>query len=145
MTATAEEAQDDLYQLITDAWGDNGPIDFEDKPRSRNEDPIPPKESIPWLRVQMRHTTGRQATLANDKGARRFRRTGVFTVQVFCPMGSSLRKPRELSKIVNDALEGVATPHGVLLRNVRMPEIGSQGGHWFQTNVIADFEYDEVK
>ena len=145
MTATPTQARDDLYELVTTAWGDNGPIDYEDKPRSSDEDPIPPTEVTSWLRVQMRHTTGRQATLSNEIGSRRFRRTGVFTVQVFCPMGTSLRETEELSKLINDALEGMATPHGVLLRNVRMNEVGSSNGHWFQTNVIADFEYDEVK
>lgn len=141
---TSAEARDDLYKLVTDAWGVTGPINYEDQPTNESTNPFPPKTIVPWLRLQMHHTTGFQATLANGTGVRRFRRTGVYMIQVFSPLGSSLLDPQNHSKIVNDALEGVATPHDVLIRNVRITEVGSDG-HWFQTNVIADFEYDEVK
>lgn len=141
---TPSEARDDVYGAIATAWGVLGPIDYEDRPHDEATTPIPPKTVVPWVRVQMHHTAGGQATLSNSIGNRRFRRYGVITVQVFSPLGSSLRDPENHSKIVNDALEGVATPHDVLIRNVRMEEKGSDG-HWFQTNVIADFEYDEVK
>jgi hypothetical protein len=142
---TPSECRDDLYTLVVTAWGDRGPIDYEDKPRAPDEEEqIPPKGATPWLRLQVRHTDGRQATLANDAGCRRFRRYGLYTIQVFSPLGSSLLDPEELSILVVDALEGVRTPHCVFLRNVRMNEIGSDG-HWFQVNVMADFEYDVIK
>ena len=144
MTATPTEARDDLYELVTEAWGDRGPIDYEQVPRSPDDGPIPPLDMVPYIRMKMTHATGRQVTLSNEVGNRRFRRTGVFAVQVFTPQGGSLRDAEELSKLVNDALEGQPTPHGVLIRNVRMGETGSSGA-WFQTNVTADFEYDEVK
>lgn len=141
---TPTEARDDVYGIITTAWGALGPIDYEDRPHDEATTAIPPKTIIPWIRITMHHTNGAQVTLSNSVGNRRFRRYGVIMVQVFSPLGSSLRDPENHSKIVNDALEGVATPHDVLIRNVRMDEKGSDG-HWFQTNVIADFEYDEVK
>ena len=51
----------------------------------------------------------------------------------------------QLATIVKDAFEGVATSPGrVLFRNVRYNEVG-QDGQWFQQNVLADFEYDEVR
>jgi hypothetical protein len=138
------EARDDVYTLIVNAWGDEGPVDYEDKPRNPNDDPIPPKEQQPWIRIKMEHTFGRQVTLANEIGQRRFRKFGVITVQLFCPLGSSLREPERLGILLNNALEGASTPHDVLFRNVRMNEEGSDG-HWFQVNVIADFEYDSVR
>jgi hypothetical protein len=145
MTADSpSEARDDVYKLIADAWGEEGPMDFEDKPRNPNAEPIPPKTPIPWIRVMMRHTGGRQATLANEIGQRRFRRTGVITAQIFAPLGSSLREPERLGILINNALEGASTLHAVFIRNVRMNEIGSDG-HWFQVNVDADFEYDSVR
>lgn len=147
MSCTPTQARDDLYKLVTDAWGVTGPLDYEDRPRGPLDPLLPPLTPIPWARLMMRHTLGNQVTLANGLGNRRFRRYGFFTAQVFCPLGSSLRTPETLGKLVNDALEGVATPHGVLLRNVRMNEIGPDGsnGQWYQINVIADFEYDEEK
>lgn len=138
------EARDDVYKLITDAWGDEGPIDFEDKPRNPQEEPIPPKTAIPWLRVKMVHTSGFQATLANEIGQRRFRKGGVILVQIFTPLGSSLREPERLGILVNNALEGASTPHDVFIRNVRMNEQGSDG-HWYLVRVDADFEYDSIR
>jgi hypothetical protein len=55
-----------------------------------------------------------------------------------------LRDPSNLGILLNNALEGASTPHDVLLRNVRMEPIGSDG-HWFQTQIMADFEYDSLR
>jgi hypothetical protein len=142
---TPTAARDELYGLVTTAWGDLGPIDYEDVPRSQVDEPIPPATPTPWLRIQMRHTFGGVATLANHQGVKRHRRTGTFIVQVFVPLGGSLLDTEESAIVVVHALEDadITDPH-VLLRNVRMNEIGSEG-HWFQTNVLADFEYDEVR
>lgn len=141
---TPTQARDDVYTLIMDAWGEEGPVDFWDKPRNPNDSPIPPKEQIPWLRVKMVHSGGGQQTLANEIGNRRFNKSGIITVQIFTPLGSSLLEPERLGILLNNALEGASTPHDVRLRNVRMNEIGSDG-HWFQINVDADFEYDTIR
>lgn len=143
MTATAAQAYDDLCALVVTGWGVTGPIDFEDKPRP-DDDPIPPIDTKPWLRVQLRHSDGKQVTLANEIGRRRFRRFGIFTVQVFSPLGTSLAAGQANATLVVDALEGMATPHDVLIRNVRQGETGSDG-HWYCVNVYADIEYDIVK
>lgn len=137
------EARGDVYQLLVDAFGSEGPIEFEDVPRNP-QDPIPPKNQVPWLRVRMIHTGGRQVTLANEIGQRRFRKTGIVAVQLFTPLGSSLREPDRLGILLNNALEGASTPHDVLLRNVRLGEQGSDG-HWYQVNITADFEYDSQR
>lgn len=144
MTATKAEAYDDLCALIVAKWGVTGPIDFEDQPKDPNGPPIPPVDNTPWLRVSLRLSDGKQVTLSNEIGNRRFRRFGIFMVQVFSPMGTSLSAAQTNTTIVVDALEGMATPHDVLIRNVRENEVGSDG-HWFQSNVYADVEYDAVK
>lgn len=144
MTATFAEAYDDLCQLVVTAWGSRGPIDFEDQPKDPNGPPIPPIDNTPWIRVTLRHSDGKQVTLSNETGKRRFRRFGIFMVQVFSTLGTSLTSAQADTTIVVDALEGMATPHDVLLRNVRVNEVGSDG-HWFQSNVYADIEYDAVK
>lgn len=147
MTAsTTQEARDDVYSLVVEAWGTEGPIDFWDKPRNPNADPIPPKTPTPWLRIKMTHTDGRQASLTGGLGVknRRFRRYGLVEIQVFTPLGSSLREPDRLGTLVMNALEGASTPHDVLFRRVRKNEVGSDG-HWFQVNVYADFEYDTIR
>lgn len=146
MTATPAEAYDDLLTLIRSKWTNLiGAAEFEDKPRPSAAEPIPPTDAQrPWIRVRLRHTGGRQVTLANDVGSRRFRRFGLLMVQIMSPSGSGLVSPHSHAILIVDALEGMATPHDVLIRNVRISEVGSDG-QWYQTNVFADIEYDAVK
>jgi hypothetical protein len=49
---------------------------------------------------------------------------------------TALQKPKKVAGVVRERC--------VELRNVRLNEVGSDG-HWYQINVVADFEYDEVK
>lgn len=142
MTATAAEARVEIQTTVNVAWladasSQNLPLLWEDKPEA-------PPDSGAWARVTLRHATGRQATLRGATGERRFRRTGTLTVQIFTPHGEGLTLNDTLSKIITDALEGVTTASGVIFRDVRPNEIGPDG-KWYQTNVLAGFEYDEVR
>jgi hypothetical protein len=145
MTATPETARDDYYEKMSTAWAAAGEdptfIQYEDRP-SKQKFP-PPDDECAWVRLVFRHTFGQQTTLAPE-GSRRWRRSGVTTAQLFCPLGSSLRQPERLAKILNDAVEGVRTKTGMAFLNVRINEVGPVD-HWFQTNIVAEFEYDEIK
>lgn len=141
---TNSEARDELYARVVKAWGDIGPIDYEDKPRSKDDDPIPPRDQVPWIRLQVRHTFGRATSIGNHDGVKRHTRYGLFTIQVFVPFGGSLTEAEERAILVAHSLEDKTKDRSVMLRNVRINEIGSDG-HWYQTNVLADFEYDEVR
>jgi hypothetical protein len=140
-----------MYSRVVTAWGTTlvdgdevAVIDYEDKPRGEAEGPIPPNQLVPWLRLQVRHTTGRATTIGNHEGVKRHTRSGIFTIQVFVPFGGSLTEAEERAILVAHALEDKTKDRSVMLRNVRINEIGSDG-HWYQTNVLADFEYDEVR
>jgi len=103
-----------------------------------------PKDGISWARVQVRHNESNQVTLGEVAG-RRFRRFGIVLVQIFTPFGDGLDAADAFAKVANDAFEGEETsPDEVIFRNVRVNEIG-QSGDWFQTDVLADFEWDQVK
>jgi len=105
-----------------------------------------PKGTESWARVTVVHNQGRQATLVGQTGNRRFRRFGLVTVQVFTPIDDGLTKNDILAKLAIDAFEGQTAGGGdrVEFRNVRSNEVGPDGT-WFQTNVFAEFEYDEIK
>lgn len=148
---TPTYARDYLYELCTMKWADRGPIEYEDRPQPPGDNNvIPPILSVDWMRLKMVHEQGRQATLTDKDGVSRYRRTGTFYAQTFSPLGSTLIGPEEGAMLIEDALQrpkkvtGVTRDHCVLLRNVRINEVGSDG-HWYQFNVVADFEYDEVK
>jgi len=104
-----------------------------------------PPTSGAWARVDIKHNTSRKATLSNGVGMRRFRRTGLLTVQIFTPPGDGQVLSDQLTIIVKNAFEGVTTSPGrVMFRDVWLREVG-QGGNFYQVNVLAEFEYDEVR
>jgi len=141
MSLTRAEAIDEMLTVFHGAWSPTGhPVKYD------NVGAIspPPTTTSPWARVVLRHATSEQATLSGVAGNRRFRRSGSITVQIFTPVGEGLPSDEDLPKIVQDAYEGVTTPGGVIFRSVAISEIGSDR-EWFQVNVVASFEYDEIK
>jgi len=141
VTATYEQARDDIFTLIKAAWDPTGYlISWPDDSNKA----LPPAAQTPWARVQLFHGSGLQQTLSGETGARRFNRGGVLIVQVFAPRGDGLSRAYQLAKIVADGVEGRATPRQVWFRNVRITEVGPDG-NFSQVNVLADFTYDEVK
>jgi hypothetical protein len=135
------EARDDIIGLFTTAWNAQTPpiplLIYQDK-----ESDLP--DNAPFARLSIEHTIFNQQTLANV-GNRRFRRFGIITVQIFSLAGEGLANADVFAKVALDAFEGKATgADSIEFRNVRINEIGIDGP-WFQTNVLAEFEYDEIK
>jgi hypothetical protein len=149
MSLTIEQSRDEIHTLFKTAW-DAGvettgkEITYWDAkkivPVTNDDDSNPDT----WARILIQHVLANQASLANRSGQRKYRRSGLVTVQVFTPLGTGLSIADKVYKIVIDAFEGQATPGNVWFRNVRLNEVGPSGS-WFQANVIADFEYDEIK
>jgi hypothetical protein len=139
-------ARDDILTLFSTAWNAGPPsqgiaVLYDDsigiKPKSGQ--PL-----LPWVRAVVRHLSGGQASLSNFNGVSRYRRSGIFTVQVFTPYGGGLSLSDSLVSVIVNAFEGKASTNGVWFRQIRVNEIG-QEGVWYQTNVLINFEYDEVK
>ena len=142
MTATRTEARDEILGTFRTAWlassaSQDLPVIYPDSAADK-------PASGAYARVAVSHIDGRTATLAGATGYRRFRREGFVTVSIYTPIGGGLTLNDDLSTIVVNAFEGVMTTSGVIFRNVRAQEAGRDGSR-FQTNVLADFEYDEVK
>lgn len=139
---TPTEARDEILSAHKTAWDADAtaslyPLVYWDVSGEKPE--------TPWARVTVRHQDGEQVTLSNEAGQRRFRHFGVVTVQTFTKYGGGMSLNDELVAVSKNAFEGVTTSPGrVIFLNVRINEVG-QEGHWFQTNVLADFEYDEVR
>lgn len=149
MTATIDVARDEVIGLIYEAWKADAitqdlPILFQDvaaePPTTADGDGNP----TAWARVVMLHTGGGQSSLANHQGRRRYTRRGFVSVSVFTPTSTGLSMSGSIAMILLNALEGVSTPSSVWFRNVRISEVGADGA-WYQMNVLADFNYDEVK
>lgn len=140
--ATITAGRNAIYKQFTDTWNAQTPpvptIFYDDKQFDL------PDGDTTWAFVMVRHDGSEQATLG-EVGGRRFRRRGRVVVQVRTPTGLGLSTNDVYSKVALDAFEGVETaPDQVIFRNARLQEEGTDGA-WFLTNVISEFEYDEVK
>lgn len=149
MTTTYKAARNTIQSLFWTAWQANAPaLTGGSVPEVRwqgKEEPSLPPSDASWARVTVRHTGGQQATLGGPS-LRRWRREGLITIQVFTPIsdGEGLNLGLDLAKIAADAYEGQDGDGGIWFRNVRVSEIGPDGP-WFQHNMLAAFEYDELR
>lgn len=102
------------------------------------------KEQKAFARASIRHTSGRQKTLAGV-GNRRFRNFGVVNIQVITPFldGTGAGHCQKLAEVCKDAYEGKRTQN-VWFRGCRFQEIG-RDGPWYQINLLIEFEWDEIK
>lgn len=148
MTLTFAQARDEILTLFKTAWdaGASGvEVVYDDTPTDKpSAAQLANENATAWARVTLRHSIGRQASLSGAQAVRRWEREGTLFVQIFTSYGTGLQTADTLAKVAVDALEGATTPGGVWFRDVSFREVGIDGP-WYQTNVVATFQYDEVK
>lgn len=144
--STVASARDEITLHFTTKWNAGIPpipiLLYDDKHRD-----LPTDDH--YARLLIRHNLGRQSTIGARKSQGgdgiRYRHFGIITVQVFTISGDGLTKADDLVELALDAFESEKTGlDRVEFRNARINEIG-QDGPWFQTNVIAEFNYDRTK
>lgn len=150
------DARAEIYALFQTAWladalSDGVPVLYEGKKATVPTDAESgePVDAPSWARVSLRHNTdqtgGTQASAGGDaNGTRVYDREGVVSVQIFTTPGKGLRLADNLGSIAQKAFQGKTTsPGGIWFRHVRIVEVGASGD-WYQTNVLAEFVYQEV-
>lgn len=142
MSLTITSARDEILTLFRTTWlaaadSTNVPLLWDNRAQD-----IPTSGS--FARVSVRHADGAQATLSGETGLQSHRLEGTVFVQVFTPTGDGLTTSDKLVEVAMSAFQGKRTAGGVWFRRVRAAEIGPDGA-FFQVNVLADFEYDEVR
>lgn len=138
MSLTVPQARDEMSAIFHTEWEASSFAAFEVRWDDVGE-PAPTSRS-PWARFTIRHADGGNASISNYH----FRRKGTVFVQLFAPTGEGLSRLDQMGMVALAAFEGRATPGGVWFREVRLREIGVDG-NWQQVNVLADFEYDEIR
>ena len=142
MTATLVQANTDIHTTFRTAWladpsSVNIPVLYSDVPSD-------PPDVGAWARVSVKSTDRSQVTLVGDTGSRRFRGLGLVTVEIYTPRGDGKTLALTLAKVAVDAFEGVSTTNGVIFRRVRPVDVGPDANK-YHYNVLAEFEYDEVR
>jgi hypothetical protein len=133
---TPEEAEDIILGIFKTAWDPN-PAVYDDVPGNK------PAGDVIWARATVKHATGRQSSLGNAGGKRRYTFEGTVTVQVFSPVGDGSTAGLDAAKVVLNAYEDARNPD-VWFRDARLNEVGSSGA-FDQINVLATFSYDDVR
>jgi hypothetical protein len=143
--ATITEGRDEIFAMFATAWATLGtppPIIYPDKPNS-----LP--DTGPYVKLNIQHVPSGQRTLGGKPsqggGGRRFRRVGIFTVQIFTEPGDGLTTADTLVNLIMDTFEGESTGSDrIEFRDVTPTEVGTIDA-MTQTNVSMTFEYDRVK
>lgn len=135
---TADQARDEMLAVFKAAWDTTGFVAvYSDVPGQ-----VPASEA-PWARVVVRHADGKQASLANDHGAKKYTQIGTLWAQVFTPIGDGMSQAYAHAQIVVNAFSQ-ARSASVWYRNPRMREMGNSGA-FEQINVLVDFTYDDTR
>lgn len=134
-TITVVEAVDTMMQAFASAWGNTGPIAYENKAFT-----IP--ENTVWCRAVVRHAQSRQTTLTDESGYKRFGVYGAFIVQMFFPLGNGTESAYNVSETLANALRKHKSQ--VTFQNVTWEEVGPDG-KFFMFKLTAQFEYTQVR
>lgn len=139
MSTTQIQAVDDMLSLVKAAAtaASVGTVVYDDQPVE-----IPTDASV-WARATIQHNIAPQRTLG-EPGGRVFERQGFLFIQLFTPKGRGRDLIDQYSVAFRNAFEGIRTTNGVWFPEVAVREAGSSG-NWVQTNVVAEFKYEEVK
>jgi hypothetical protein len=103
----------------------------------------PREGTASWAAFHILHDGSDQHSLG-ESGNRTFTRTGRAVLQIFVPTGQrGLEESTALATVAINVFEGKSLA-GIRLYRVGLQTVGLDGS-WFQVNVKADFEFDEVK
>jgi hypothetical protein len=101
------------------------------------------KAADPYFVAIVGFNGGGQATLADQNGQTKFDRRGIVTLQIHAPFGTGQNLLDQFIEIGLRCFEG-QNANGAWFRNVRPIDVG-QRGQYFRTNIIADFEFDQLR
>ncbi len=97
----------------------------------------------PYIFAFVTFNGGGQSTLADQSGQTKFERFGIATLQIRAPFATGQSLLDELVEIGLRCFEKQEA-NGVWFRNVRPIDLGHDG-EWFRTDVLADFEFDQLR
>lgn len=130
-----ETAPAAINAFFAAAWGSTSQVAYDDVKFD-----VP--NSLPWVRLNVRHIDGYQASMGSP-GNNKFRRIGNVTAQVFAPVGNAKKTALQLAQQIVNIFRG-AEHQGISFYNVVSREIGADGHGFYQINVTAEFRYDEI-
>lgn len=146
MPATMEEATLQILDLFDQHWSALHPTIPVVAPNTPVPDSVRSSDSNSgkaYARIHIQHNDGRQSSTGSSNGSRRFRHTGLVTVELNSPSYSGVSGPSLKATDALNAFRGKTTSGGVTFMRPRPREIGSDGT-WYRVDALVEFTYDEV-
>lgn len=153
MSLTYQQARKEMFAFVDAAWaGKSGAIVGGADPELRYQGfelPEKPKADEFWAFLQATTVTSRQAGFQEAGDAPDgvvFATYGFLTMTIFAPMGSQKKYARGelLAELGQCMFMATSTPGQVWFRNPRINELKNDGT-WYRWNVLADYQFDQVK
>ncbi len=144
MSATLTQAYDDILGTFKTAWDlvSTLPVLYPNRPGEAPTGDDSNDNPEGYAKLSITHNEGFQATLSDASAGKRWRSTGLVIAEIYYPSGTGTGYTTLVTSVI-EAFRGVTTVNGVIFRRVAPSEIGLRG-NYFQNNVIAAFEYDEI-
>ena len=148
MSATYQQAIDEIFQVFNDAWnlGSAAIVGYIPETRWQGVE-IPSKANYSkyWVRVSQQTIGEPQTTLRNADDGQRYTPYGLCMIQLYCPRSDSenMQKGRSLAALARNAYRGQSTPSQVWFRNARIVEV-EPDEKWTKFNILVEYEYDEI-
>jgi hypothetical protein len=133
-----ELAVKNIRKAFATAWGTTTKVAYDDVP----DDTIPPSPAATWVRLNISHVDGYQAS-AGSPNSYRFRREGLINAQIFQPQGKDSIDARKKADLIIPIFQGRQIS-GITFFDVQAREIGNDGAGWYQINVLSKFYYDVI-
>lgn len=132
-----EEAVDAIANIVNDfAIANSLPVEWPDLPFDK-------PDTGSYIKYTIRHAIGLQAALSMNAAKKRlWENAGVCGVIVNSPIASGNTVGYTLANLLKSALR--ANNSAVWFRNIRIRELGSEGGYT-QITVLWDFEYRDTE
>lgn len=126
-------------QTIRERFNTRWPIEQASVPFTFEDVDYTPTEGQAWVRLTILPGEQTQASMGTY---RRFRRTGVVSVQIFTPAGSGDGLAKELADSVADIFLG-RTVEGVIFRGTGLTRVGVDGA-WTVWNANTPYQADDL-
>lgn len=151
MTATYDEAVDQMYALFTEQFAAKAAAIVGYVPEIRYLDDGKPDvmdRTKVWARITINPITRGQASLSNDvftPGKKMYTSDGMLFVQLFFPKSyaNAAAVSRKLSQMVTVIFSGKTTTGCVWFRNARPYPLPNEE-FYYRSNVVAEYQYDEL-
>lgn len=147
MANVMAEARDEMSSVIYKAWDENCLSFFNEKKEILSNSSIRTASDIDasaiWARLDIKHRTQKQSSLADDTGRVLYDRKGILSFQCFIPTSTS--RAFDIAESICVNIRNVLQKHRgcVIFKNCSAEE-GFLDKSLQSFNVIADFEYSET-